>query len=133
MRRIAASLALGASLLLVLPTPSRAASYVAQDVWYSTLYGAAIGGVAGAGVMLLTDQPLDHTDYMVTGVGVGILSGLAYGIYSYSASSSYGAFANVDEAGVTHYSLPMPQPYATQIDGGPAHMGVRLDLVRGRF
>ncbi|HKK13411.1 MAG TPA: hypothetical protein VKA14_01990 [Gammaproteobacteria bacterium] len=132
MRGSAASIALAAALLAAVPGQSRAASYVAQDVWYSTLYGAAIGGVAGAGVMLLTDKPLDHTDYIVTGVGVGILSGLAYGIYSYSASGSYGALANVDPSGTTHYAVPLPQPFVSR-GGGEESVGVRVDLISGRF
>ncbi|MFA9459903.1 hypothetical protein [Thiohalorhabdus methylotrophus] len=132
MQRIVASMVLGASLLLALPTNSKAASYVAQDVWYSTLYGAAVGGVAGTGVMLLTDDPLKHTDYVVSGVGIGILSGLFYGIYSYAATPSYGALANVDETGATHYSVPVPQAFTTEI-GGQRETGVRVDLIRGRF
>ena len=131
MRSPAASFALLAALLLAVPGPARAASYVAQDIWYSTLYGAAIGGVAGTGVMLLTDDPLDHTDYVVTGVGVGILTGLAYGIYSYSASSPYG-LVNVDPAGTARYALPTPQPFVSR-DGERRSVGVKVDLIRGRF
>jgi len=133
MRGTAVSLALAAALATAAPSPARAASYVAQDVWYSTLYGAAIGGLAGTGVMLLTDDPLDHGDYILTGVGVGILSGLAYGIYSYSASANrYGALANVDPSGTAHYAMPMPQPFISRQDGEQS-VGVKVDLVRGRF
>lgn len=131
MRSTAMSLALAAALLLAVPGPARAASYVAQDIWYSTLYGGAIGGLAGTGVMLLTDDPLDHTDYVVTGVGVGILGGLAYGIYSYSASNRYG-LVNVDPAGTTRYAFPKPRPFVSR-RGEETTVGVRVDLVRGRF
>jgi len=131
MRSTSVFLALAAALVLAAPGQARAASYVAQDIWYSTLYGGAIGGVAGTGVMLLTDDPLDHTDYIVTGVGVGILGGLAYGIYSYSVSNSYG-LVNVDSAGTTHYAIPKPRPFVSRA-GEEQSVGVRLDLVRGRF
>ncbi|MFP4616488.1 MAG: hypothetical protein ACOCUJ_02350 [Thiohalospira sp.] len=134
MQRILATLVLGASLLLAYPTESKAASYVAQDVWYSTLYGAAIGGVTGTGVMLLTDDPLGNTDYIVTGVGIGIISGMVYGIYSYAISPSYGALANVDPSGTTHYAVPMPEPYINRFGGGQeVDVGVRMDLIRARF
>jgi hypothetical protein len=133
MRSTAATLAIAAALTLAVPAPAKAASYVAQDIWYSTLYGGAIGGVAGAGVMLLKDDPLDHTDYVVTGVGVGILAGLAYGIYSYSVSGGYGALANVDTDGATAYTVPVPQPFVTREDGGEASVGVKVDLIKGRF
>jgi hypothetical protein len=133
MRSTAASIAIAAALLVAGPSPARAASYVAQDIWYSTLYGAAIGGIAGTGVMLLSDDPMDHTDYVVTGVGVGILTGLAYGIYSYSVSGSrYSALANVEAGGATHYAVPMPQPFISRKNGQES-VGVKVDLVRGRF
>ncbi|MEF8792806.1 hypothetical protein [Thiohalorhabdus sp.] len=131
MRSIAVSLALAAALLLAVPGTARSASYVAQDVWYSTLYGGAIGGLGGAGFMLLTEDPLDNGDYIVTGVGVGILAGLAYGIYSYSASNRYG-LVNLDSAGTTHYAVPKPRPFVSG-RGDEATVGVRLDLVRARF
>lgn len=133
MRRTAVWLAVAAVLSTAAPVPARAASYVAQDIWYSTMYGGAIGGVAGTGVMLLTDDPLDHTDYIYTGIGVGILAGLAYGIYSYSASDDYAALANVDAAGATRYAVPMPRPFVTRDQAGEEHLGVRVDLIRGRF
>ncbi len=130
MRCFAASL-LGAAFLLGLPGQSRAASYVAQDIWYSTLYGAAIGGMAGAGVMLLTDDPLDHSDYVLTGVGVGILAGLGYGIYSYSASDGY-ALAEVEPDGTTRYQLPMPRAFVSR-NGDKETIGVEMTLIHGRF
>jgi len=134
MRSTAASIAVAAALLMAVPNPARAASYVAQDIWYSTLYGAAIGGIAGTGVMLLTDDPMDHTDYVITGVGVGILGGLAYGIYSYSVSNArYGAFANVTPGGTTHYTVPLPQTFVSRDARGEQDIGVKIDLIRGRF
>ena len=131
MRRIAARLLLGAAVAFVLPGQARAASYVAQDVWYSTLYGAAIGGMAGTGVMLLTDDPLDHSDYIVTGVGAGILLGMAYGIYSYSAGNSY-ALAEVGADGATHFGIPAPRAFVSRSPGRET-IGVEMTLLHGRF
>ena len=140
MRPIAVCRVLGAALLLALPGQSRAASYVAKDVWYSTLYGAAIGGVAGAGVMLLTDDPLEHSDYVVTGVGVGILGGLFYGIYSYSANARAslndgGAVAAFDADGDSHFGMPLVRPYLSKTPDGHevAGVGMHVNLVHGRF
>jgi len=131
MRRTALSSALAAALLAVFPAQSVAQSYVAQDVWYSTLYGGAIGGVAGAGVMLLTGEPLDNSEYVVTGVGAGILGGLAYGIYSYSGANNYG-LVNVNRSGATHYAVPKPRPLISK-HGDRTTVGLQMDVVRGRF
>ena len=131
MRTTALSSVLAAAVMAAFPAPSFAQSYVAQDVWYSTLYGGAIGGVAGAGVMLLTGDPLDNSEYVVTGVGAGILGGLAYGIYSYSGANNYG-LVNVRGSGATHYAVPKPRPFISR-QGERATVGLKMDVVRGRF
>jgi len=141
MRPIAASLALAAALMLALPGQSRAASYVAQDIWYSTLYGGAIGGVGGLGVMLLKDEPLEHSDYVVRGVGIGILAGMVYGIYSYAATSRTaavnegGAVAAFDADGEARFRMPLVRPYLAKAPGGQEVQGVGLhmNLIHGRF
>jgi len=141
MRQIAASLALGAALLMAFPGQGRAASYVAQDVWYSTLYGAAIGSVAGAGVMLVSDpdDPFENAEYIVTGAGVGILAGMFYGIYSASthqaALDNGGAVAAFDADGETHFQMPLVRPYLAKSGHGGevAGVGMHVNLVHGRF
>ncbi len=118
--------------------PARAASYVVQDIWWSTLYGGAIGGVAGTGAMLLTDEPEDHAKFIVTGIGAGVLAGLVYGIYSYSVA--YGdqvarnrAVANIDPNGHTRYRVPLPQAFVARQGLHREDVGIKIDLLHGRF
>ena len=47
-----------------------------------SLYGGLIGGLIGTAVMLLTDNPDDHLEYIPTGAAVGILVGAAYGEFA---------------------------------------------------
>lgn len=119
--------------LTVVPGQSRAASYVAQDVWYSTIYGGMIGAVAGGGVVLLTENPRQNLDYVKTGAGVGILGGLVYGILSYASMSHArpNSLAAVDADGSTTYGVPMPQPFVADRETG--ELGARMNLVQGRF
>lgn len=119
--------------LTAVPGQSRAASYVAQDVWYSTIYGGMIGAVAGAGVVLLTEKPKKNLDYIKTGAGVGILSGLVYGILSYASMSHArpNTLAAVGADGETSYGVPVPQPFVANRQTG--ELGARINLVQGRF
>lgn len=119
--------------LTVVPGQGRAASYVAQDVWYSTIYGGMIGAVGGAGVVLLTEKPKQNLDYIKTGAGVGILGGLVYGILSYASMSHArpNSLAAVGADGDASYGVPLPQPFVANRQTG--ELGARVDLVRGRF
>ncbi len=73
-----------------------------QRVLRSTLYGGIIGAVGGLAIMLFTEKPEDHFDYLATGVGVGILSGLTYGL---ATSTGRIAIAEVEDGKVT-FNIP---------------------------
>lgn len=56
------------------------ASDAMSNTLSDALYGGAIGALVGTAVLFLTDKPGDHLDYILTGAGVGILGGVAYGL-----------------------------------------------------
>lgn len=68
----------------------------------NALYGGVLGGLIGAAVLLLTDEPDDHLGYIPTGAGVGVLLGAAYGI---ATSGVIESFAEVED-GVFTLGLP---------------------------
>jgi hypothetical protein len=59
---------------------AKAADDAMSNTFRDALYGGAIGALVGTAVLLLTDNPDDHIDYIFTGAGVGILGGVAYGL-----------------------------------------------------
>ncbi len=69
----------------------------------NALYGGVLGGLVGAAVLLLTDEPDDHLDYILTGAGVGVLMGAAYGI---ATSGVIESLAEVDEDGRLTFKMP---------------------------
>ena len=46
----------------------------------SSLYGGVIGAIVGSAIVLLTDDPDDHLEYIPTGAALGVLAGAAYGL-----------------------------------------------------
>jgi hypothetical protein len=64
-----------------------------QRILRSTVYGGAIGLVAGFAFLLFTNNPEDHYDFLSYGAGVGILAGLGYGL---ATTSGRIAIAEVD-------------------------------------
>ena len=67
-------------------------------IFRSTVYGGAIGLVAGFAFLLFTDNPEDHYDFLSAGAGVGILAGLGYGL---ATSSGRISIAEVENGAVT--------------------------------
>ncbi len=74
-----------------------------QRVLTDSLYGGLIGALLGTAVLLLTDNPGDHMDYIATGAGVGILGGAAYGIATSGVVERAGA--EVEDGRVT-FNMP---------------------------
>jgi hypothetical protein len=68
----------------------------------NALYGGVLGGLIGAAVLLLTDEPDDHLGYIPTGAGVGVLLGAAYGI------ATSGVIESIAEVEDGVFTLQMP-------------------------
>jgi len=113
--------------LLALPLQqARAGDYEVANVMDDALYGAGVGGMVGLGMMLLSNSPTSHWDYLTKGIGVGIIAGAGYGVYR----SSH-AFAQVED-GKIHLGVPMPQVAWRDTRQG-MDMLVKTDLIAGRF
>ena len=68
----------------------------------NALYGGVLGGLIGAAVLLLSDNPDDNLDYMLTGAGVGVLLGATYGI------ATSGVMDSIGEVEDGRFTLKMP-------------------------
>lgn len=119
---------LGAALFVAAPEPARAASNEMGDVLVDGFYGGLIGALVGAGVMVLTDDPGDHLQYMATGAGIGVIAGTIYGL---SQVARY-AMINVDRGQVA-WRVPVIEPAVTSVPGETPHVSVSAALVRVRF
>lgn len=89
-----------------------------QRTLRDSLYGGLIGALLGSAVMLLTDNPDNHLNYIPTGAAVGLLVGAAYGVATSGVMSTAAAEINTKEGSV---SLAMPtisteQHYDEQIN-----------------
>lgn len=121
--------ALGFCALFVLaasPAVVEAADLEVETVFEDALYGGAIGALVGAGVMLVSSTPTDHWDYIVTGAGIGIIAGTAYGVYISSRS-----FAEIED-GKMFVGVPTPKVIVQKYQETAA-VGVEADLLRIRF
>lgn len=85
------------------PSVSAAADFEVETVFEDALYGGAIGALVGAGAMLISSHPSNNWDYILTGAGVGIIGGAAYGVYTSSRS-----FAEIED-GKMVVGVPTPQ------------------------
>jgi hypothetical protein len=70
-----------------------------------SLWGAAVGGIAGLSIGLLSDDDDDEifSEYMVKGMGVGALGGLLYGLFDYGPYYGYGYLNNGQPKGLVHF------------------------------
>ena len=70
-----------------------------------SLWGAAVGGIAGLSIGLLSEDDDDEifSDYMVKGMGVGALGGLLYGLFDYR-DPYYGYMNNGQPKGLVHFN-----------------------------
>jgi hypothetical protein len=68
-----------------------------EDVLRDGFYGGLVGALVGGAVLLLTDNPEDHLDYLAYGAATGILLGTAYGVVQLSRR----AVAEIDHGRLT--------------------------------
>ncbi|MEK6791376.1 MAG: hypothetical protein AABY45_06725 [Deltaproteobacteria bacterium] len=66
------------------------------------LYGGLLGALIGAAVLLLTDKPEDHLNYIPTGAALGVLSGAVYGL------ATSGVVQSVGEIEGSKFTLNVP-------------------------
>ncbi len=110
------------------PEPVRAANNEMGEVLVDGFYGGLIGALVGGAVMVLTDDPGDHLQYMVTGAGIGIIGGTVYGLSNVARQ----AMIDVDR-GHLAWRMPTISPDVTAAPGEAAHVAVSAALLRIRF
>lgn len=108
--------------------PARAANAEMGDVLVNGFYGGLIGTLVGAAVMALTDDPGEHTEYMLTGAGIGVIAGTAYGLSQVARH----AMIDVDRGHVS-WHVPPIEPVVSLVPGATPEMTVSAAIVRVRF
>ncbi|MDT8273593.1 MAG: hypothetical protein RRA35_10435 [Desulfomonilia bacterium] len=66
-----------------LPVRSHAGSPL-QVVLYDSLIGAGIGALVGASTLAFMDNPSDNSIRIAQGASIGLICGLAFGLYEIS-------------------------------------------------
>jgi hypothetical protein len=79
LRRVSAALLVAFAFVMVSVGRASADDTMEQTL-KDSIYGGIIGALVGSAVVLLTENPDEHLDYIPTGAGVGILIGAAYGL-----------------------------------------------------
>jgi hypothetical protein len=70
--------------VFVLPCPSQAAGPekpTLEIILYDGLVGAGIGALAGTATLAFMDHPNDHLNRIAQGAAVGVLCGMAFGLW----------------------------------------------------
>lgn len=128
MIRIAAGWLVFTAVMTVWVPSARAANTEMGDVLVDGFYGGLIGALVGAAVMVLTDDPGDHTQYMVTGAGIGVIAGTVYGL------SKVARHAMIDvDRGRLSWHLPPVDSAVNLVPGATPEVTVSAAIVHVRF
>lgn len=114
-------------LLLVWCTPCKADDTF-EGIFRNAFYGGLVGGLVGAALLVFTDKPGDHLDYIGYGAAGGVLAGVAYGTVKTTQ-----ALAEV-ENGKVKLALPTIVPdYIPAGAKGEREVILTAEVLRGRF
>lgn len=114
--------------LVFMATPCLAAENAFKTVFEDSLYGGLAGGLVGAALLVFTNKPADHLDYIAYGAAGGVLVGAAYGVVTTSRS-----FAEI-EKGKVKFAIPTIKPEFREgnVKGQTTLVAV-AELIRGKF
>jgi len=59
---------------------ARADDKTLENIFKNAYYGAAIGGLLGTAIMIFSDRPADHFNYIAYGLAGGVIAGTFYGM-----------------------------------------------------
>lgn len=105
---------------------------VMQQTMRDALYGGVAGALIGAAVLLLTDNPDDHLNYIPTGAGIGILAGAAYGIAT-SGMMITSSAAEVEDGKIT-FNMPTIKKEKIYDEIANRYEDIeQVDLIRVKF
>ncbi|MBI1824217.1 MAG: hypothetical protein HY200_04355 [Nitrospirae bacterium] len=82
-----------------------------ENIFRNAYYGAAIGGLLGTAIMIFSDRPADHFNYIAYGLAGGVIAGTFYGM-------AYPSRGITDmERGRLKIEIPRPEiKYVPQVD-----------------
>lgn len=99
-----------------------------EGVFRDAFYGGLVGGLVGAALLVFTDKPGDHLDYIGYGAAGGVLAGTAYGVARTSR-----AFAEVQD-GKVQLAVPTIIPeYVPAGLKGEREVILTAEVIRGKF
>ena len=82
-----------------------------ENVFKNAYYGAAIGGLLGAAIMIFSDRPADHFNYIAYGLAGGVVAGTFY-----SMANPVRSLTDIEHGNL---KLDLPQPeirYTPQVE-----------------
>jgi hypothetical protein len=130
MQRFKRTLIIAISVLTLtsLSVPCSAADSAFRDLFDNALYGGLVGTLVGGALLVFTNKPSDHLDYLSIGAASGVLAGVAYTVAR--PAKSLLAFEN----GNVKIAVPSVTP---EIQGnsakGFAGVMLKAELISGRF
>jgi len=99
-----------------------------RDTFQTAFYGGAVGALVGAALMVFTDKPADHLNYMGFGAAAGVMAGTAYGVGKASR-----ALASI-ENGKLKLAIPMIIPDLVESPGTKqTAVSFRANILQGTF
>jgi hypothetical protein len=99
-----------------------------REIFRDSFYGGAAGSLVGAAVMILTQKPANHLDYIAFGAASGVLAGATYGVVKSSM-----ALASL-ENGTVKIALPAIIPDVVETpSNGKTKVTWRAEILRGAF
>ena len=113
-------------LIILISMPVKAAEREIKATFHDAFYGGLTGALVGAALLIFTDKPEDHLNYIAYGFGVGIIGGAAYGVIR-----STRAMAEIDNGKVVLH-IPTPKTKITFVDN-KKNLHVSMDILKYNF
>jgi hypothetical protein len=99
-----------------------------RETFTSAFYGASVGALVGAALMVFTHKPVDHLDYIGFGAAAGVLAGTAYGV-----ARSTRSFASIENGSI---KIAMPTIIPDLVESPVTRQTTvswRAEILRGTF
>ena len=125
----ALSIAVMVGMLTALSLPCHAGENPFYDTFQSVFYGGLVGAIGGAALLVFTEHPNDHLNYIAYGAAGGVLAGTVYGVLR-SSSRSLAEYEN----GKVKFAIPTVIPELQENRAnGQAAVVFNTQLIRGTF